>query len=214
MQALALSSFLQNSGHNCTIIFGPVKRYSRFKQFKEALRTFFGGGKSKQFRNLKNFTEKHLPLSEPWYGSSIPDCDCIIVGSDQVWRPKYTHLPGAYFLDFLPDDHAIKKIAYAASFGVDNWEFSPDQTERFSILVNRFDAVSVRESSGVELCKKYLHCPACQMPDPTLLHDAGFYQEIFSTDGCQYCAGSCFKLHLRHPLFHLRKQYSCWIPVL
>mgnify|MGYP003293337171 CR=1 FL=1 len=40
-----------------------------------------------------------------------------------------------YFLDFLPsDDNNVKKIAYAASFGVDDWEFSEEDTKEIIVL--------------------------------------------------------------------------------
>ena len=48
--------------------------------------------------------------------------DTIIVGSDQVWRPKYTGGIEKYFLSFA--DNRIKKIAYSASFGTDKNEYS------------------------------------------------------------------------------------------
>lgn len=48
--------------------------------------------------------------------------DGYVVGSDQVWRIK--NVRGAdynFFLDFAKDDH-VKRISYAASFGVDYWD--------------------------------------------------------------------------------------------
>lgn len=95
--------------------------------------------------------------------------DALIVGSDQVWRPPYSPCLTNYFLDFLENDHNVKKIAYAASFGVDEWEFTQEQTKECARLAKQFHAISVREDSGIELCKKYLDVDAIQMLDPTLL---------------------------------------------
>ncbi|MDR1860655.1 MAG: polysaccharide pyruvyl transferase family protein [Bacteroidales bacterium] len=95
--------------------------------------------------------------------------DAIIVGSDQTWRPCYSPDLDAYFLDFLEQKTGIKRIAYAASFGVDNWELTEAQSARYTRLLKLFDAVSVREDSGVKLCSQYLDCTAQQMPDPVLL---------------------------------------------
>ena len=55
--------------------------------------------------------------------------DAFIVGSDQVWRPAFNsgRLYNMY-LDFASD--SVKKIAYAASFGVSRWEYSNNQTEK------------------------------------------------------------------------------------
>lgn len=56
------------------------------------------------------------------------------------------------FLDFTIGQH-VKRIAYAASFGTSKWEFTEGQTTRCAALAKQFDAISVREDSGVVLCK-------------------------------------------------------------
>lgn len=178
MQALALSGALKELGHECQVIYGPVKKLSAFKRFGELFRNAVGAGKDKPYRNMMAFVRKNIPVTKPWYGRSVPECDCFIVGSDQVWRPSYTPVPGAYFLEFLPDDSKVLKLSYAASFGVDRWEFSPEQTAKFGDLIRKFDAVSVRENSGVALCQQYWNCSAVQVPDPTLLHNADFYRSF------------------------------------
>ena len=72
------------------------------------------------------------------------------------------------FLDFA-ETWNIKKISYAASFGTDLWEYNEKQTSNCRKLIRKFDAISVRESSGVTLCKKYLDIDAIQVLDPTFL---------------------------------------------
>ena len=79
--------------------------------------------------------------------------DAYIVGSDQVWRPKYSPCLANHFLGFVEGTSKIKRISYAASFGVDNWEYTPEQTEECRKLVTKFNAVAVREDSAVKLCK-------------------------------------------------------------
>lgn len=101
----------------------------------------------------------------------------IIVGSDQVWRPKYVILIQDMFLNFCKD-MPIKRIAYAASFGTDQWEFTDEQTEICAHLAQQFDAVSVRESSGVSLCRKHLDIEATNVLDPTLLLTAEDYTRL------------------------------------
>jgi hypothetical protein len=93
----------------------------------------------------------------------------FIVGSDQVWRPKYSPCITNYFFDFLNGNHSIRKIAYAASFGVDNWEFSPEQTELCAALAKQIDAISVREDSAINLCEKHLGVEAIHVLDPSML---------------------------------------------
>lgn len=103
--------------------------------------------------------------------------DAFIVGSDQVWRPAFNsgRLYNMY-LDFASD--SVKKIAYAASFGVSEWEYNSIQTKRCKELVQHFSAVSVREDSGVALCNKYLDISAKLVLDPTLLLNKADYESL------------------------------------
>lgn len=104
--------------------------------------------------------------------------DAFIVGSDQCWRPCYSANIANYFLDFAAEKD-VKRIAYAASFGVDVWEYTDEQTRLAAKLAKEMDAVSVREESGQKLCKKYLGVDASWVMDPTLLlGKAGFQQFV------------------------------------
>lgn len=103
--------------------------------------------------------------------------ETLIVGSDQVWRPMYNDCLYDMFLQFA-ENFKGKKIAYAASFGVDNWEFTDEQTKICSSLIKQFDAISVRESSGKSLCKKYWVIDAVNVLDPTLLVNKDDYIKI------------------------------------
>ena len=85
-----------------------------------------------------------------------------------MWRPCYSYYLPNYFLDFTMGDK-VKRIAYAASFGTSEWEFTAEQTEQCAALAKSFDAISIREDSGVELCSKYLGVNAVCLLDPTLL---------------------------------------------
>lgn len=108
--------------------------------------------------------------------------DTYIVGSDQVWRPRYSRRLSNYFFDFIANDMSKKKIAYAASFGVDSWEFSYFQTKNTKKLASLFDAISVREDSAVNLCDQYLDVKATQVLDPTLLLDKEDYLSLIKND--------------------------------
>ncbi len=95
-------------------------------------------------------------------------CDVVLAGSDQIWRPTYAPNIEYSFLDFVKEDE-VRRISYAASFGVDEWEYTPKQTEACSALAKKFNAISVREESGVRLCKEHLGVDATWVLDPTLL---------------------------------------------
>ena len=103
----------------------------------------------------------------------------VIVGSDQVWRPCYNRrVLTNMFFDFVHDNSDVKKIAYAASFGVDYWEYKPRKAKKCSRLAKRIEYISVREESGVTLCRSYLGVDATEVLDPTLLLTADDYRAV------------------------------------
>lgn len=102
--------------------------------------------------------------------------DAVITGSDQVWRPIYNSYIEDMFLKFVPG--SIKKIAYAASFGVDTWEYNAELTKRCAKQAKRLDAISVREATGVELCRTHLGMNAEHVLDPTILAGAEAYKPL------------------------------------
>lgn len=104
--------------------------------------------------------------------------DAIVVGSDQVWCNQY--VPTMY-LDFVETSRLIR-IAYAASFGKDCWTYNESVTKACQHLAKKFQAISVREDSGVELCNKYLNVQAQQVLDPTLLLDSDVYSSLLSKE--------------------------------
>lgn len=126
---------------------------------------------------------KRIELSGSYSALKERRLDAIVVGSDQVWRPRYFwHAPlSDAFLAFAKD-WDIKRISYAASFGSEEWEYTPEQTTECGDLLRRFDAVSVRESSAVSLCKEYFNVDAQHVLDPTMLLDAAHYITLFQQE--------------------------------
>lgn len=136
-------------------------------------------------QRVNAFKEKNIPLSQKVYslpGADFSDIsnkyDTIIVGSDQVWRPKYTGGIEKYFLSFA--DNRIKKIAYSASFGTDKNEYSFYEKWVCGKLIKRFDAISVREESAISLIREQLHwdVDVIQTLDPTMLLDITDYKSL------------------------------------
>ncbi|MCF2447047.1 polysaccharide pyruvyl transferase family protein [Dyadobacter sp. CY345] len=106
--------------------------------------------------------------------------DAIVVGSDQIWRPKYySNIQDAYLA--FAENWNIKRISYAPSFGTEQWEYNSQQTDQFARLLKMFDSVSVRESSAVILCKEKFGVIAKHVADPTLLLNVADYVAIAKT---------------------------------
>lgn len=135
-------------------------------------------------------TTDFLKSEKAFAGLTRYGFDAYVVGSDQVWRPKYSPVLENHFLGFINDNEKMKRISYAASFGVDNWEYTPQQTEECRKLVSKFNAVAVREDSAVKLCKDNFGIEALQVLDPTLLVAKEEYIRLVEKDNIPKCNGT------------------------
>lgn len=110
------------------------------------------------------------------------DYEIVIVGSDQVWRAAHVDV-SKYLLTTLYNDDNLLKISYAASFGKDDLsEYGPKLIKKSEKLAKKFDAISVREDTGVDICKKYWGVDAVQVVDPTLLLEVADYNKLIKDD--------------------------------
>lgn len=184
MQAYALQTVLMRMGHEVATVdlpFRKPKNKARIKTFKRFLRKYITGKAAgsgtidMSSKNTQMFIDENINLTQRIaVVEQLPTVteqgfEAFIVGSDQVWRPRYSPGIFAFFLDFLGNNREIIRIAYAASFGVDAWEFTPEQARRCAELAKIFDAISVREDSGITLCEEHLDVQATHVLDPTLL---------------------------------------------
>lgn len=172
LQAYACYNMLKKENKDVKLIdFTPFK--ISFKN--EVMLRITGDGFKKFSKKFLKITQKCSNENE--LKSLNNDFSIFIVGSDQVWRAKWwSNNVSKYFFDFVDDDKT--KIAYAASFGVDFWEGDKALTEKIKPLAQRFDYVSVREESGIKICKDTFEIDAVCVLDPTLMIDKKDYQPI------------------------------------
>lgn len=207
LQCYALTSILKNMGHDVQTIklvqetkLPPLKQIP-FLYTKRLINKLLGRKYSCIFaeqRLIKDrdivqqyadeFINKYIPCTPTAYTSasslndiSSLDLQAYIVGSDQVWRPKYA-FPDIriFYLSFLKDKR-VKRIAYAASFGTDEDEYTEEQKIDCGILIEKFDAVSVREVSAIDLIKNRFQWNCKQLQsiiDPTMLLDKANYLQL------------------------------------
>lgn len=109
-----------------------------------------------------------------------------IVGSDQIWRDFSYEYPkeqlGFFFLDFLKKKNA-KRIAYAASFGRNSLKeakITPELSAYIDPYIRKFDAVSVREKTAVDMVSDAWGVDAEVVIDPTMLLSAEEYSNLIS----------------------------------
>ncbi len=198
LQAYALQKFLRLHGYNAVtednVVLYPNKRRAWYAKLRLFVRNIIKYNDKKYpltpqakriiGQHTHKFVQQHIQTTFP--SSSITKKDILeqynpsifIVGSDQVWRPRYSPYIYNYFLDFTASLKDVKRIAYAASFGVDSWEFTEEATLRCSELIQQFDAISVREQSGVHLCKQYLNADAQWVMDPVFILPKQYYVDL------------------------------------
>lgn len=137
--------------------------------------------------NVVNFVNENI-----WVKDFDPrdEYDTYITGSDQVWRNWWSkdRRFGLFFFDFLKGRKA-KRIAYAASFGMDNITdvMSPEDAEYVQPFIKKFDAISVREKSGIKMIKDTWGVGGVEgVIDPTLLLDASVYSDLIDKSDVKY----------------------------
>lgn len=193
LQSYALKKVLEGMGHDVRVIckkrhvpeygisqiirwpYRFLRKLMGRKDTRIFIEHYYNKQNDKKYQNTDKFVDKYL---NPRFVRSLKEIkesefDAFVVGSDQVWRPRYfkaqfkAEMSEAY-LSFTKD-WDVKRIAYSASFGVDRWEYSEEETKECAKFLKFFDAVSVREESGIRLCKKHLERDAYQLCDPTFL---------------------------------------------
>lgn len=206
LQCYALQTVLEREEHDVKVLTKPlysklyylmwalsiIKRIFKRIFFREDVALLYAPYQLKIIRkNIDRFirTYIHIYPTRRWNKNLSKKFNAIVVGSDQVWRPAYSN-PEEYCLSFLKDVE-IKRISYAASFGLDNVdEFSKEQLKNCASLLKKFDSISVRESTGVDICKDNFGVEAIQLMDPTLLLDAKDYMSLIDKNNVQEPTGN------------------------
>ena len=174
LTAFALQEALQQLGFENKLVNNPI---------------FANEIKLKKFFGFK-FQQQHLKTTQKIgqnAGILNSDGEIFITGSDQVFRPIYTQKKlDQYLLDFVTQNK--KKIAFSASFGVDKEQFlkenSQEIIEHMKNSLKSFDFISVREKSGVEICKDLFDVDAQWIIDPVFILDKSKYDELIENESC------------------------------
>jgi len=188
LQAYALQTAIKRLGHEVVLIDRAENRKKDFLNvIKDVAKAILN--RKPPVTELGSFVRKNIVPQTDVIDTdrkleklNCEHFDAFVVGSDQIWREKYCRsIKKNFFLDFVKDDN-VKKIAYAASFGVDEWEYDEKMTRELTALLQKFNAVSVREDSGVNLCRLYPNVEAKQLIDPTLLLSPEDYRQLMTQD--------------------------------
>lgn len=167
LQNYALQKFLSNRGHKASVVrdyrANPVLLLQRLTNIKYG--KYFWKKLSAQ-RKQQHFIKTYMNVSESGYltyrklVNKCPDADCHIAGSDQIWR----NCNISRYLSYVPNDKL--KLSYAASFGQSR--LSDGMKSCIQPLLERFDGLSAREKSGVDILED-MGLKGDLLLDPTLL---------------------------------------------
>lgn len=147
-------------------------------------------------QHIQKFLDKYMHILKTSDFNKLTNSsfDVLIVGSDQVWRPMYftwmykKPIYDAYLA--FARDWDVKRISYAPSFGTEDWEYSEEQSKRCGELLNLFNVVTVREESGVKLCREHFGVNATHVLDPTLLVDRVDYIKLIENSSTPQSPGN------------------------
>ncbi len=171
LTAYALYKILENMDYNVFLIDLSQKHEKELYLFKSFVTNYCNTTKW-----IKNFLDVE----------SINKSNTIfITGSDQVFRAffkkKYIRKYFDYFLfDYLNPN--AKKIAFSASFGLDRVGFINETNlntiDKMKTSLKSFDFISVREKSGVEICKYLFDVNAEWIIDPVFILNKKYYENL------------------------------------
>ncbi|MDE6338307.1 MAG: polysaccharide pyruvyl transferase family protein [Muribaculaceae bacterium] len=137
----------------------------------------------KRKRLFDVFRDKYFRLTPIRYASAddiakdCPDADVFIAGSDQIWNTFFQNgRDKAFYLDFVGNKG--RKISYAASFATE--KIYNDAEQDVAKWLKNFDAVSVRESSALDLLSSLGREDGVLVSDPVFLLDRKRWEDLAS----------------------------------
>lgn len=191
LQAAALEYTIDSLGYDAKHIdFQPVAKSTMRSKIGKILRKL----NLKKWHETKIFNEEAFEVfrsqfikrttkihTKKEFRNLTKNLDTVVVGSDQVWRSRMSGDVLAFFLAYVPKK--VKRVSYAASFGSSEWEAKNDRklTKRIKSELKLFEKISVRESSGVDICRDIFSVEATHVLDPLLLVDTEFYNKVISS---------------------------------
>ena len=112
------------------------------------------------FNKLIKYSGISVGTSEELKNQPITDC-MIIIGSDQVWNPKFAMSD----ITLLKDINCLRKISFSSSFGVNQLQYD----ETIASCLSDFYMLSVREEAGAKIIKEMTGREAEVLIDPTMM---------------------------------------------
>lgn len=187
LQAYALCKYLRDKNYDCDIIDYQcdeiVRRELAFRRSANILKSVYNRmlvwpRQLKMIKLYRQLYERENMLSTIQYSkNNIREAnkryDVFITGSDQVWNTNITGGDLTFFLDFT--DEKKTRIAFAPSVCE---EWTDEEKNTISRLINRYLYLSLREDVGIEYVKKIIKKDITHVCDPTMLLSAEDWSKI------------------------------------
>lgn len=134
--------------------------------------------KSRRLKEFLEFDNQYVNTyainSNNFDSIQVENYDCFVSGSDQVWNPDWADY--TYEKTFLRFCRKEKRVAYAASFGVDS---IPEKwIDKYKTGLSEFQYLSVRENRAVEIVEELIGKTCERVLDPTMLLDKDEWDRI------------------------------------
>lgn len=227
LQAYALVEYLRTLGHDAAVIdywpqYMPRNKVNfdwvpkRFDMF--GVRALYRWQKKSYYQLeqarhdcLESFLNQHVPVTDREYNSidqlrqEPPAADIYIAGSDQIWNTTFPNGNDyAYYLSF---GSPKRKVSYAASFATSSLK---EGTQDFvQAQLKNFDAISVREHSGLDILEQ-LGYKGVVVVDPVFLLNSAQWDELLGLEfdeHVDYILAYDFELR-NGPIGHIAKRLA------
>lgn len=165
LQNYALQEYLKKLGYKAYTIPYHMDRKTLIKEAIKLLLIHM----SEYFRNRwvwENFNRKYINGTLVKHSDTYINqkCDYFIAGSDQIWNPLFWINTEREFLTSYDEE---KRIAYAASIGID--QLPEDCLDRYRRYFNGIPFISVRENRAAEIIYTLTGKKVPVVIDPTML---------------------------------------------
>ena len=130
-----------------------------------------------QIKAFENFNKKYINTQYIKKVSQIKPADYFVIGSDQVWNPRWYSdcdlKKDLFLLDFAKDD---QKVCLSPSFSLNT--LPNEWKEWFKSNLSSFPKLAVRENEGAKIIKDLINEEATVTIDPTLMLDKDEWNKI------------------------------------
>lgn len=177
LQNWATDILFKNLGHEViSLVYSPARPLILLNEVMKAFPLTPLGKRVKNFRTFtkENINTKYINnisvkrLTQLYGTNGKTPLDCVVIGSDQTWNPKYIVNSNKNFARFVDKE---RRMSYSTSFGVS--VLPKRHIKDFTIGLSELQNISVRETSGSKIIEGLTgrQCPVHLDPSTMISKD-------------------------------------------